>query len=268
MDRRGRPPAPEPAADGGGRAVTRRVLADGTEVALVHDPAAIADPAAAESAVAVAATAVDNARREREVRERIEHLRRPAARRCSQRPTRSGACSRTSCGSARCARPIGSTSCSRVPGERAERSGASSPVARPSWSRSPAASTRPPLARDGLIAALLQAVADARARSRSRSTRGVDDAAVPEPIALAAYYVASEALANVAKHAGAASARVELGAADAWLIVRVRDDGAGGADPNGRGLSGLRDRVATVDGVLRVVSPPGGGTVVEARLPL
>src|SRR5262249_58814161 len=59
-----------------GRAVTRRVLADGTELALLHDAAAIADRAAAESALAVAATAVDNARHEREVRERIEHLRR------------------------------------------------------------------------------------------------------------------------------------------------------------------------------------------------
>jgi signal transduction histidine kinase len=121
------------------------------------------------------------------------------------------------------------------------------------------------LARDGL-AASLRAVAD-RAPLPVEFDAQVG-APVPEPIALTAYYVASEALANVAKHAGAASARVDLGTREAWLTVRVRDDGAGGADPNGHGLRGLRDRVATVDGVLHVVSPPGGGTVIEARLPL
>ena len=68
--------APEPQAGDRGRAITRSVLGDGTEVALLHDPAAIADRAAAESAVAVTATAVDNARHERQVHARIEHLRR------------------------------------------------------------------------------------------------------------------------------------------------------------------------------------------------
>jgi signal transduction histidine kinase len=122
------------------------------------------------------------------------------------------------------------------------------------------------LARDGLKTTLA-AVAE-RAPLPVAFDARVDGAAVPEAIALTAYYVATEALANVAKHAGAASARVELAARDGWLTVRVVDDGAGGADPEGGGLRGMRDRVATVDGVLLVVSPPDGGTVVEARLPL
>lgn len=78
----------------------------------------------------------------------------------------------------------------------------------------------------------------------------------------------TEALTNVAKHAGATSARVEVAASDGRLTVRVLDDGAGGADPEGGGLSGMRDRVAAVDGELRVASAPGGGTLVEARVPL
>ena len=50
--------------------------------------------------------------------------------------------------------------------------------------------------------------------------------------------------------------------------MRIVDDGVGGADPDGGGLSGLRDRVRAVDGQLRVLSPPRAGTVIEARLPI
>jgi signal transduction histidine kinase len=121
------------------------------------------------------------------------------------------------------------------------------------------------LARDGLTATL-RAAADRAPLPVAFDARL--DEPIPEPIALTAYYAVSEALANVTKHARAANARVELGTRDALLIVRVLDDGEGGADPTGRGLRGLRDRVATVDGELRVDSPPGGGTVIEARLPL
>src|SRR5439155_15558660 len=74
------------------------------------------------------------------------------------------------------------------------------------------------------------------------------------PIALAAYYVATEALANVAKHARAASARLDVSAAAAKPLLRLTDDGAGGADPDGGGLSGLRDR-----GWRRPAHPQPGG---------
>jgi signal transduction histidine kinase len=84
-----------------------------------------------------------------------------------------------------------------------------------------------------------------------------------------AYFVVSEALTNAAKHAratqAAVSARVEAGA----LRVEVRDDGVGGAHVNGSsGLIGLEDRVAALEGRLAIESPPGGGTVVRATLPL
>jgi PAS domain S-box-containing protein len=83
-----------------------------------------------------------------------------------------------------------------------------------------------------------------------------------------AYFVAAEALANVAKHAGASEARVRVVVDGDDLIVEVADDGRGGADPRGSGLAGLADRVAALDGSFLVDEPPGGGTRVRAALPL
>ncbi len=97
---------------------------------------------------------------------------------------------------------------------------------------------------------------------------GLADTPLPPPIGLTAYYVAIEALANLAKHARAGAARLELSADADVLHLRVVDDGVGGADPAGGGLSGLRERVRAVDGDLRVNSAPGAGTVIEAHLPL
>jgi signal transduction histidine kinase len=83
-----------------------------------------------------------------------------------------------------------------------------------------------------------------------------------------AYFVVSEALANVTKHSAASHAGLTVARVDGVLRVEVCDDGVGGADPGrGSGLSGLRDRVAAVRGTLTVASPPGGGTVVTAELP-
>ena len=89
-------------------------------------------------------------------------------------------------------------------------------------------------------------------------------------IEAAAYYVAAEALANVAKYAHAASAGVHIAEDDerGEIVVEVMDDGIGGADPSrGSGLMGLEDRVAALDGTLEVESPPGAGTRIRARIP-
>jgi len=92
---------------------------------------------------------------------------------------------------------------------------------------------------------------------------------LPEPIEAAAYYVVSEAITNVVKHACATSVDVRLAAPDGHLVIEVADDGVGGADPGGgSGLRGLADRVAVLDGRLDVQSPPGGGTRVVAEFPL
>ncbi|MER7334987.1 MULTISPECIES: histidine kinase [unclassified Micromonospora] len=83
----------------------------------------------------------------------------------------------------------------------------------------------------------------------------------------ALYFVACEALTNAAKHAAATLITVEIGAGERFVRMTVHDDGAGGADPAGRGLSGLARRVAAQDGRLRVDSPPGGPTTVSVELP-
>jgi signal transduction histidine kinase len=82
-----------------------------------------------------------------------------------------------------------------------------------------------------------------------------------------AYFVVSEALANVAKHAQASSASVTARRSGDRLTIVIHDDGVGDADPAGSGLRGLADRVAGVDGRLDVVSPPGGPTNITVELP-
>jgi signal transduction histidine kinase len=83
-----------------------------------------------------------------------------------------------------------------------------------------------------------------------------------------AYFVMAEALTNVAKHSGAGRATVRARVEEGALILQVHDDGRGGAQPDGPGLLGLRDRLATHGGALVVESSPGGGTVVVATIPL
>ena len=91
---------------------------------------------------------------------------------------------------------------------------------------------------------------------------------LPEPVELAAYFVTSEALANVGKYARATSAEIRVAHRDGGLLVEIADDGIGGADASrGSGLRGLADRVEALDGRLHVESPPGRGTVVRAELP-
>jgi signal transduction histidine kinase len=88
----------------------------------------------------------------------------------------------------------------------------------------------------------------------------------PPVVETAAYFVAAETLTNVAKHARGAVARVELAERDGQLVIEVRDDGPGGADPHGTGLTGLRHRVEALDGALSVTSD-AAGTLVRAELP-
>ena len=91
----------------------------------------------------------------------------------------------------------------------------------------------------------------------------------PEPVEVAAYYVASEALANAMKHARASRVEMSLTTRDGSLLLSVRDDGAGGADPaRGSGLAGLTDRVEALGGSIRIRSAAGAGTHITVDLPL
>ena len=98
------------------------------------------------------------------------------------------------------------------------------------------------------------------------------DGRLSEAVETTAYFVVAEALANVAKHSGASEARVTVRRVRKphdLLVIEVMDDGRGGADPEvGTGLTGLRDRLAALDGRLLVESPAGGPTRVRTELPL
>jgi signal transduction histidine kinase len=92
---------------------------------------------------------------------------------------------------------------------------------------------------------------------------------LPGPVESAAYFVVSEALANVAKYARASHASVEVRQVNGSVSVEVSDDGVGGADAtNGSGLRGLEDRLAALDGTLWVESPAGRGTRLTAKIPV
>jgi signal transduction histidine kinase len=91
---------------------------------------------------------------------------------------------------------------------------------------------------------------------------------LPAAVEATAYFVIAEALTNVAKHSRASRATVTARVLDGTLRVQVRDDGVGGARPDGSGLIGLADRLAVLDGRLDVESPTGGGTLITAAIPL
>jgi signal transduction histidine kinase len=95
------------------------------------------------------------------------------------------------------------------------------------------------------------------------------DLRLEEPVEVAAYFVASEALANAAKHSQASRIDVSLEQRDGRLLLSVRDDGVGGADAaRGSGLVGLTDRVEALGGSIRVSSRPRKGTQIAVELPV
>jgi signal transduction histidine kinase len=95
------------------------------------------------------------------------------------------------------------------------------------------------------------------------------DERLPRPVEAAAYYVVSEALANVAKYAHANEVQIRVFREDSRAVIEVVDDGVGGAAPErGSGLLGLADRIEALEGHLQVESPPGKGTTIRAELPV
>jgi signal transduction histidine kinase len=123
----------------------------------------------------------------------------------------------------------------------------------------------PPVLADRGLDAAVRALAAASPISVTVSAT-VPDRPKP-PVESAAYFVVAEALANAGKHSGAGRVDVRILSGDGVLSVEVHDDGTGGADPAGGGLSGLRRRVEALDGSLSVISPPGGPTTIRAELP-
>lgn len=94
----------------------------------------------------------------------------------------------------------------------------------------------------------------------------ISDARFPPEVEASAYFVIAEALTNVMKHSQATSAEVVAAVNAGSLCIEVRDNGTGGADPDGQGLVGMKDRVTALGGRLEVESPAGRGTLLSATL--
>ena len=262
VDEAGRPVQLPPA--GSGRAVTP-LEQDGEPVAaLVHDASVLGDPGLVAEVASAAGLAVSNVRLQAEVRARVAEV--AASRR----------------------RIVEAADAQRRGLERRLRQGAEQRLARVAELIS---ESGPPLAE---VAVHLDA---ARAQLREFA-RGIHPAALvegglpaaltelsatspvpvqvqappdrlPPPVEAAAYFVCSEALTNIAKHAQASHASIHLETRGGVLTVEVTDDGAGGADPAaGSGLRGLADRVEALGGRLRLDTPPSGGTGLSVELPL
>lgn len=121
----------------------------------------------------------------------------------------------------------------------------------------------PVLADRGLDAA----VRELAVRSPLKVFVSVNTDRLPPAVETAAYFVAAEGLANASKHAQPNRIDIRINHEHAGLVVEVVDDGKGGADANGNGLTGLRRRVEALDGRFRVASPAGGPTVIRAEMP-
>lgn len=94
-----------------------------------------------------------------------------------------------------------------------------------------------------------------------------DTGQLPTGVETAGYFVVSEAFSNAVKHARAEELRLSIGRDNGNLRIEIADDGIGGAEIGGGGLSGLADRIDALDGSLSVVSPPGRGTTIVAEVP-
>ena len=261
--------------DGGDRAV--RVLEHQQErvAALVYDPSLLEDPALVEAAAAAARLALENARLQAELRAQLAEVRASRARiveagdaerRRLERDLHDGAqqrllairlalrLARGQLGDG--GRPVDEL---LVEAEQ-ELEGTLHEL------RALARGIHPAVLTEEGLAPALETLA--RRASVPVEIDAVPAERLPPPVEAAAYFVASEALANVAKHAQASRVRIEVLREDGHLVIDISDDGIGGADSAaGSGLVGLRDRVEALNGTLRIESPLGRGTRVYAEIP-
>jgi signal transduction histidine kinase len=243
--------------------------------AIAHDPSLADEPQLVRTAGAAAALALENQRLSAELRARIEELRASRARlveagdaerRRLERDLHDGAQSRLVALAlklklARMKLEPGSDAAALLDESSAELQASLDEL------RELARGIHPAILTDHGLAAAVRALAN-RASVPVELTIDVAERLAP-PIETAVYFVVAEALTNVAKYADASRAEVSVARGDSVVVVEVTDDGRGGADLTaGSGLRGLSDRVAALDGRLRIDSPPGAGTRLRAEIPL
>jgi signal transduction histidine kinase len=261
-----------PEGDGAGRGVTFVHEAGAPVAALIHDPAALADPELAASVAAAARLAVANAGMQAEIAARVRDVdssRRRLVeagddeRRRLGDELHAGVEHRLSAISDRFAALAGARR--GEPAEELSRLAAELDDARGELRRLAHGIHPRALTELGLAGALAELAVGAP----MPVTLSATERRFPPAHEAAAYFVCSEALANVAKHADAARVDIAVAATGDRLVVRVADSGVGGADAaRGSGLRGLADRLEALGGTLRVDSPPGAGTQLEAALPI
>jgi signal transduction histidine kinase len=257
-----------------GRATTL-IDRDGDHVAaLIHDPALEDEPELLDRVQAAAGIALENARLHAELRARLEELRGSRARIVEAAQTERQLLERNLHDGAQQRLIALSLDLSilkgRMDGDSEARAGIDQARRQIAASlaelREVSSGLHPAVVSGhGLPVALEQLAA----RAPVPVVLAIDvDGRLPEPLEVAAYYVVSESLANIAKHAQAKAARVEIVKEHGELVLEIVDDGIGGADSErGTGLRGLADRVESLDGRLRVWTPRGGGTRVRAEIP-
>ena len=258
---------------GSGRSVTV-VEREGRPVAvLVHDPAVLEDLGLLEAVTSAAQLAASNARLQAEVQARVVELAasrrrilaaRDEERRRLERRLHDGAEARLGKLAATLRRSQGSASGEQTRDQIAH---AQDQLVRTLEElRRLAHGLHPRVLSEHGLADALAALANDLPLPVDINVAGSQ---LPRRVAVAAYFVCAEALANVAKHAAAAHVAVAVTASEDRLRVEIADDGVGGADPGrGSGLRGLADRVETFGGTLRVDSVPGHGTRLAAEIPL
>ena len=251
---------------------TARLERDGETLAILSYDAAIEreDPGRVDAVASVARMALENERLAAQVRAQLEEVRASRARiveagdaerRRIERDLHDGAQQRLVVLAMRLdqARDQSAEASALIDATRAELLGVVREV------RDLARGLHPPLLTEAGLAAAVEALAE---RTPFPVKVDITEQRFPEEVEVAAYFVIAEGLTNVAKYAGASEALVEAKAADGRLVVRVTDNGRGGADPNqGSGLRGLADRVAAIGGQLKVTSQRGRGTTLMAELP-
>jgi signal transduction histidine kinase len=251
------------------------VSSDGVPLAvLVHDPALDEDPALVASGVALATLVMHNELLGHQVDRQLAEVRASRARiveagdeerRRIERDLHDGVQQRLVALGLALRRAAARNSADHDAADALAR-GAEEALAVVEDVRELARGIHPAILSEAGLASGLRALAD-----RSPVPVEVDarlDREPPPTTAATAYFVASEALANVAKHAAATTAWIRASDDDGVLRVAVEDDGRGGVDPAGSGLRGLQDRVSALGGTFTAAARPEGGTVVTASIPL